>query len=109
MAKEIQAVWTSGRTLYAQLLNATGSIWKTTTSTFVSYSTADYTDYDIALTEQGTASQIYMGDMPAAAAGVYHLIARERAGASPAESDTIVGVGTYQWDGSALLPLSTIT
>lgn len=102
MAKEIQCVHTTAKTVYAQIFNATGSVWNGTS--FEAYATANIANYDIALTEQGTASGIYMGDFPSLSAGLYNVIARERAGGSPAEADVAIGVGIHHWDGSALIP-----
>lgn len=105
MAKEIQAVHsTSGATLYAMLFSATGGIYNSNgfPAGFEAYQTANIADYDIALTEQGTASKIWMGDMPAVAVGVYGLVVRVRAGGAPAESDSFVTGGQVFWSGTAL-------
>src|SRR5262245_15821495 len=107
MAREIQCVHTTAKTVYALVFNATGSVWRALASAFESYLTANRALYAITLTEQGTASGLYMGTFPSAiTAGVYGVVAYERAGGSPAETDAKVAVGTYQWTGSALLPLS---
>lgn len=100
MAAEIQADYLSGKVVYFLLRNATGSVWNG--SAFVAYATVDYTNYDIAATEQGTASGYYTADMPSVVAGVYYVVAKERIGGSPAESDITVGTGTIQWSGSAV-------
>lgn len=105
MAKEIQLAHNaSGKALYALVRDAVGNVWKTTTSAFVAYASADLGDYDIALTEQGTASRYYAGDLPALAAGVYALAVYERAGVSPAEGDPLAATGDLHWDGSAIVP-----
>lgn len=101
MSKELQIHYPAGATLYALLSNATGSVYNG--STFETFVDANIGNYDIALTEQGTASGFYAGNMPALAAGVYHVAIRERAGASPAVSDPTVGLGDVLWDGSAII------
>lgn len=109
MAGEIQMPHTeTGRTLYALVRSATATIWKTTTSALVTYATADRADYDIALTEQGTASRHYVGDFPAAAAGVYYISIHDRLGGSPAETDPLVGQGRLDWNGSAVVAAGTL-
>lgn len=100
MAGEIVFSHTTGRTCYAQVWNNVGQIYNTASAAFQAYATANIADYDIAATEQGTASGIYVASMPAVAAGVYGVVAKERAGGSPAESDTVVGEGDILWDGS---------
>lgn len=92
MANEIQfAFGIADRTnLYALVRNSAGQIWNG--SAFVTYATASFASYPIALTEQGTASGFYVGDF--ATAGEYMVEIRQRAGGSPAESDLPpVGVG----------------
>lgn len=111
MAKEIQCVATAGTTVYAQILRVTnGQIWNTSgTPAFENYNTANIGDYDIALTQQGTASGIYMGDFPTAiTVGTYLAICYNRAGGSPAEGDTKIGVGTIHWDGSAVIDVASV-
>lgn len=104
---ELQADYLSGKTVYYLLRNPVAQVWNG--SSFVAYATADYANYVISATEQGTSSGYYTGTMPSVAAGVYYLVAKERVGGSPAETDITVGTGAVQWDGSAVLPLSGIT
>lgn len=110
MASELQlAHTTTAQTLYAIIRNAVGQVWQTTNSTFTAYVTANLSNYTIALTEQGTASRYYAGTFPAAAAGVYNVTVFVRAGGSAAEGDAVAGAGAIEWDGAAVIPLSTIT
>jgi hypothetical protein len=105
MAKEIQSLGTTGTTLYAQVVRRSdGTIWNTAgTPAFENYATANIGDYDIAMTEAGTASGYFTGDFPTGitAAGSYSVVVRQRAGGSPAESDPAVAVGTIEWTGTA--------
>jgi len=56
------------------------------------------------LTEQGTASGIYLGTFQASIpAGHYWLLTYERTGGSPAEGDTPVGEETVTWDGADIV------
>lgn len=108
MANELQQTHTTGKTVYANIIAGNGAdvgkIWSVTGSAFEAYSTANFGNYDIALTEQGTASQIYLGTFDASiVAGLYFIQFREQAGGSPAESDTIIGTETLTWDGSAVV------
>lgn len=107
MASEIQADYLTGRTLYAQVRNTVGQIWNTAGVAFEAYNTANIADYDIALTEQGTASGYYAGNMPAVTAGTYNVIVKNRAGGSPAESDITVAAGLIGWNGSAVTDLTS--
>lgn len=105
MAAEIHFDHTTGTTCYVQVRNSVGQIWSTVGAAFEAYLTANIANYDIAATEQGTASGLYAADMPAASAGIYNIVAKERAGASPAETDVTVGVGEIEWDGTAVAGL----
>lgn len=97
MSNELQAYTTTGLTAYAVLINGAGQVWNG--SAFVTINTANWTSYDIALTEGGAG--IYLGAMPAAAAGDYAYVVYEQAGASPAITDTVKGNGHIAWSGSA--------
>ena len=105
MAGELQIRHTTAATgVYAMVFNATGSVWATDSSAFEVYATVDITDYDIAFTELGTASQIFTATFPTAiAAGIYHIFVKDGSGTA-AEADTYVTDYWVEWDGSILLP-----
>lgn len=104
MAGEIQLQYVTGKTVYAVIRNHFGQVWNTAGGAFEAFNASNYTDYDVALTEQGTTG-VYAGDFPSAiVAGVYSLDFRERAGASPAQSDLAVGAGEYDWTKIATRP-----
>lgn len=100
MASELQTDYLTGKTVYFLLRNSTGSIWNG--AAFEAYATLNYATYDILATEQGTASGYYTANMPAVAAGVYYVVAKEQAGGAPAETDITVGTGRIEWDGAAV-------
>lgn len=100
MAKEIQCVHTTGKTLYALILNSVGQFWYVTGSAFEAWNASHYTAYAVALAEQG-ATSIYLGNMPVAALGTYSLVVCEQAGGSPAQSDPKIAAGSLQWTGTA--------
>lgn len=89
----------TGATLYALLFDSTGNVWNG--SAFAAPASGAWTDYDIAMSEVATATGIYRGSMPAAAAGIYSFVVRKQAGASPAVGDVAVGAGTIRWTGTA--------
>lgn len=100
MAGELQIDWMTGRTVYFLVRSATAQVWNG--SALENYLTANYASYRIAGVEQGTASGFYTGTMPALAAGIYSITAREQGGALAAETDQTVGVGTLSWTGTAV-------
>lgn len=107
MAGELQVTYDASKTVYVLIFDRTGQVWNG--SSFVAYSTGDYTSYDVALTELGTASGIYTGTFPAAiVAGVYSILAKNQAGGTPAQTDAVIAVGDYQWNGTVTLPLSDL-
>ena len=104
MAGELQITHTTSSTVYAHVLDENGQIWDAVAGAWDAYLTADIADYDIALTELGTASQIYTGTFPATIeAGSYWVHYRDQAGGAPAETDTIVATDRVEWSGSGLL------
>lgn len=88
----------TGVVLYAQFFNADDEVWNG--SAMESYDTANIGTYDVAMTEQGTASRRYAVAVPALPAGLYRVEVLKRAGGSPAESDQSVASGAGEWDGT---------
>lgn len=106
MANELIINYPTGATLYALLFDSTGQIWNG--SSFVAPGSASWIDYDIAMSEVATATGVYLGTMPAAAAGVYGWTVRKQAGGTPAVADITVGVSRIEWTGTAeIMPAST--
>lgn len=106
MAKEIQASYWTGNTLYALLLDNSGEIYNG--AAFEAIADANWTTYDIAMSEEGTASGIYTCNMPEVDAGIYNIIIRSQEGGSPAVSDPCVGEGEIHWDGSDVVSIGSI-
>lgn len=91
----------TGDTLYAHLFNASGQVYDTVGANFEAFVDAQVANYDIAMTEQGTASGLFTGTMPGVAAGVYSFTVRQQAGGGPAVTDPDLASGEIHWDGSA--------
>lgn len=109
MAGEIQVSYKTGQTVYALVRNATGKVWNTQSGAFETYVTANYANYVVSLTEQGSASSYYAGNFPPSiVAGVYNVVAKQQVGGSAAETDPTVGSGDIQWNGSNVLPRSDL-
>lgn len=105
MAGELQVQTQSSLNVYFTIRNSVGQIWNG--SAMEAYSTGNYANYPVTATEQGSASGFYTATFPAAITpGVYSIVAYSRLGGSPAESDTVVATGDFQWNGTATAPLS---
>lgn len=98
MANELHAHATSGLTLYALLLDATGQAWNG--SAFEAVAGANWTTYVITLTE--AAGGVYLATMPSVGIGNYTYAVYEQAGGSAAVTDALRGVGELAWDGTAV-------
>jgi hypothetical protein len=107
MANELSVNYPGGNTLYAVLLNSVGQAYNTSGATFEAPVNANWTNYDIALTEAEN-TEFYIGTMPIVAAGVYYFNVRKQAGGSPAITDIGVATGQMQWNGTAEVPLSSL-
>lgn len=110
MANEIQLSFQTGKTAYSVIRNQTsGYLWSLSggvTGAFEAFTSGNWGNYAISLTEEGVTGY-YKGNMPSAlAAGVYAISAKQQLGASPVQTDPTVGVGDYQWNGSIVSPLS---
>ena len=102
MANEIQALATTGLSLYAVILNSTGQAWYTVTPAFEAVNSAHWTSYALTLTEvSGTG--IYEGSFPAGitSAGIYSAIAYKKVTGSAAITDPVLAFGPLEWAGAA--------
>lgn len=110
MANEISLRYQTGRTLYFTVHNETsGFIWNLSGGTggaFEAFVSGNWANYAISLAEQGV-SAYYTGNFPSTIQpGVYAIDARQQAGATAAQTDTGVAAGDFNWNGSAVAPLS---
>lgn len=99
MAKEIVATSPAG-TVYSRVRGPAKTWWNGTT--FEAYTAANYSNYDIAMTEEGD-SGVYTADFPSAitAGGTYEYYIHRQLGASPAEGDPVINTGKVDWTGTA--------
>jgi hypothetical protein len=106
----IDAPALSGSTLFALLFNDTGLVWDSVDEQDEVFTDAQIGQYDIALAEQGTASGLFAGDMPAnVPASMRWYSVRRQAGGSPAVTDPAVGGSEVRaWTGTAWLDLNTL-
>lgn len=110
MANELEVSFSSGKTIYFQVRSSSGLIWNTSSLVFQAYLTANVLSYSVAATEQGSASGFYTASFPTGITtpGQYNIIAKVQTGGSPAESDSTIAVGDFQWGGAAILPRSDL-
>lgn len=111
MAGELIATYgVVGRTrMKATVFNAASQVYRSDTQVFEAYNPANLALYRLALTEQGSSGR-YVGDLPTLPAGTYYWVARDQAAASPSEDpavDLYVYEGRIEWDGTAVVPLSS--
>lgn len=98
MAKEITGTYTPGVTTLYAVLKIAGTMYNG--SSFEAPLTANWGNYDLALTESDSTGHYYL-DMPAGLdAGLYEFVLYNRAGGSPAPTDPRWGSGVIYWDGS---------
>lgn len=99
MANEIRGVST-GTTCYAALINNAGHWWNGTA--FEVYDAGSYSDYDIAMTEQGN-SGVFFANFPTTitTGGTYEYYVYAQAGGSPAEGDSVINTGRIDWTGTS--------
>lgn len=104
MSREISGVSPSG-TLYARIKNSSGLWWNG--SSFEVYSSANYANYIITMTEEGNSGE-YTADFPTAITGSGTYPYRvHRTLSTPAEGDPVVNTGSVDWTGSASVGSST--
>jgi hypothetical protein len=98
MPNQIQVSTTTGSTIYALVRNAASLIWNG--SGFETYETANYANYPLSMTEQGSHSGYYAGPFPIVIPGEYEIVMKAQSGGSPAETDQSAGNQTVVWDGT---------
>lgn len=105
MSNELHTGAATGNTVYAQIFSPSARRWNG--SSFEVYSSANYDNYDIPLTEQGS-SGVYVGDFPTAITdpALYEIYYYIQNGGAPTEGDPIAGIGSVNWDGSTVIPSS---
>jgi len=113
MAGTLTVTHTTGATVYGHIFAVSGSndgkIADVVAQAFDAYATGDIADYDLPLTELGTASQVYQVAFPAwIAAGIYRVIFRVQSGGSPAETDTVLESRLVYWGGASFVDLSEV-
>lgn len=107
MANELIIHYPTGHTLYTTVLNSVGKVYNTTTTNFENPVDANWSLYDIAMTEAQN-TEIYRGTMPTVPADTYDFMVWKQAGGSPAVVDIGVGVGHVEWDGTQVLGLEDV-
>lgn len=109
MANEIQADYSSGESLYAVIRNRVGQVWCPAEEGFEDWGADGHTaaDYDIALTDKSGGR--YIGDFDTnVPPGTYSMQVFCQAGATPADSDTLVAGRDILWAGHAELTVTKI-
>lgn len=111
MAGELQGSYIPSQTCYFLMRDTNANIANNVTETFVSYSTGAYSGYVIQASEQGGADTtgFYVGNIPTwVAPGAYGAVMKQQVGSTPAQSDPTIDVGNLQWNGSAIVALSSL-
>lgn len=99
MSGLIEVASQTGFTLYA-VIRKQGDPWNG--SAFETFNSANWGNYDIALTEQGVTGY-YRATFPAGITDVakYTIVIHQQLSGSPATTDPVFGQGATPWDGSA--------
>jgi hypothetical protein len=108
MPGELQFSFTTGSQTYCLIRNGNGLVWNTSALVPETYLTANYQQYVVAVAEQGTSFYFVGGFPPYAPSGFYSVVAKQRLGATPAESDPTIAAGNLQWNGSSVIAFAGI-
>lgn len=84
-------------------------VWSTVAADWATWSDGSIADYDVALTDRG--GDFYNGDFPTGIASGTRVLTMyyQRAGATPAITDSLLLTVDTNWNGAALTSSSTIT
>jgi hypothetical protein len=108
MANEWKLQGVSGTNYYVVLINSAGQFWNTSTPGWEAYNATHWANYAVIITEVGAG--IFMGNMPGAinTGQLVNGCFYQRAGATPATTDTGVGSYLIDWSGSATNSLTAV-
>lgn len=101
---------------YARYVDSQGRYWRADTAVWEAYNAANLALYGA---DAGSGTPYHAGTedgatgtcafpVPAFAAGAYTALVYEQLGFEPAEADELAGAGSVEWDGSALVSISTV-
>ena len=97
-----------GRTVYAILFSQSGLVWNTSSKAFEAWADAHYSNYVIAMSEQGS-SGFFLGSMPSGiAAGILTFAVYTQAGASAALGDPVDVQQQIQWNGVGPVTIASL-
>lgn len=103
-------IWTGGQsslTEYFIIRNISGQVYNG--STFESFTSGNYSTYDIPMTEQGSTG-FYSGTFPGTiSAGYYYITIHNQSGGSPADGDEVIGQSEIYWTGTEVSSILTIS
>lgn len=113
MSNELHLVGPTGQMCYVHILNSTSQRANNSTEAFEAFSSGNYTDYDVAVTEQGS-SGVFVGDFPDwIAGGRYDAVLFFQAAGAPVNGDRAIGAQSIDWRGVAgsagATPLGSLT
>ena len=96
----------TGLTFYAVILDGTTQAWNG--SAFETLANANWTTYDVAMTEEDTTG-VYSAVFPAGITTIagYSILVFQQAGGSPASTDTYSAGSNAFWDGTTLSSSAT--
>lgn len=94
----------TSNSVYFVLYNSAAEIANQATETFGTPTDASWASYDVAMTQLGTNTNTYRGDIPSwiTTGGTYFWVAYEQLGVSPVVTDDILASGLINWTGSAV-------
>lgn len=107
MAGELQASFRPGASGYFLVRNTNSLIYSVQFGGFSGYSSSLYSGYAIPATQQGN-GPYFIGNFPSVGPGTYNCVFIQQLGNGPQETDPTVDVGSLDWNGSSVYPLSNI-
>lgn len=102
MPGEVQVSYFPGANLYFLFRNGEGQVWSVSGGSYGTYASASYSGYTLPLAQQASGGY-YTGTVPGLApAGTLNVVAKQRLGATRAESDPTIAFGQINWGGSGV-------
>lgn len=97
----------TGLNLYVHIRNSSGSIWNG--SSFVSWNSANWATYALAMTEQASSGYYNVAFPSAITAGKYSYFVYQRVGGTAAIGDVPMGASQIYWDGTNEIDFNSLT
>lgn len=105
--KVLWAQATNTQTIYFNMFDSEGNVYDKIGANFEVWTSGQGPNYANTMSVGPASVPFYMGDIPAVASGVYWIVVKQQAGATPVSNDPVLTQYRIDWDGTRIVPLAS--